>query len=137
MIVPPIEHKSPMRAAGFFSMSTVIDPFAIGWGGKFAAGGAIMPRHMSVIRAAGNIQTNTVGAHGPRIGRGAPSVQGCRPFQEFGRAQFSCSSCQAALESTEKENWSADDDDEMYMLLGTNVMIGARRCTFHSLFTTY
>ena len=69
-------HKSPIRAAGSFWINTVAEPFAIGCGGKFATGGAIIPTHRSVTRAAGIEQTKTVGAHGGMIGRGDPIVQG-------------------------------------------------------------
>lgn len=53
-----------------------MEPFAIGCGGKLAAGGAIRPKHKSVTRAAGSLQTSTVGAPGGIIGMGAPNVQG-------------------------------------------------------------
>ncbi|EEB82802.1 hypothetical protein RGAI101_4107 [Roseobacter sp. GAI101] len=65
-----------MRAAGNFWINTVAEPLAMGCGGKFAAGGAISPRHKSVTRAAGILQTNTVTQQGGMIGKGDPNVQG-------------------------------------------------------------
>jgi hypothetical protein len=61
----------PILAAGSLHIFTVADPFAIGWGA-----GGVTEAHISVIRAAGSLQTSTVTAQGGIIGIGAGTGTG-------------------------------------------------------------